>query len=68
MSDVAPTLPAARGSLHLGVRRWPESSLLSLVQTCLSRFGAASSSLEGVAVSAARKSRFRGPCLKGEKP
>ena len=45
--SVAPTLPTACGSLHLAGRRSPEASLLSPVQTCSCRFGAAGSSPEG---------------------
>eukprot|EP01036_Dinobryon_divergens_P036684 gene36683-47819_t len=44
---MAPTLPTACGSLHLAGRRSPEASILSPVQTCSSRFGAAGSSPEG---------------------
>lgn len=45
--DVAPTLIAARMTQHLAGRNSPESSLLSPVQTCSSRLGAAGSSPEG---------------------
>ena len=44
---MAPTLVASRTSLHLASRHSPEASLLSPVQTCSSRFGAAGSSPEG---------------------
>ena len=60
--NIAPTLVTSCTTLHLAGRRSPEAPLLSLVQTCASRFGAARSSPEGAAAPAARQSRFRGPC------
>ena len=44
---MAPTLRTDVSSLHLAGRRSPEASLLSPVQTCAGRFGAAGSSPEG---------------------
>ena len=67
MSDVAPTLPASRGSLHPAGRRSPEASLLEPVQTCSSSFGAAGSSPAVDAAPAVWQSQSRGPCLKGKK-
>ena len=60
-----PRLRTVCHSLHLAGRRSPQASLLSPVQTCLSRFGAAGSSPEGAAAPMARQSRFHDPCLKG---
>ena len=62
---VPPRSLTSCSSLHLAGRRSPEASLLSPVQTCSGRFGAAGSSPEGAAAPAARQSRFRGPDLTG---
>ena len=59
-----PRLLTACNVLHLAGRRSPEASLLSPVQTCSGRLGAAGFSPEGAAAPAARQSRFCGPCLK----
>ena len=56
---------ATRNSLHLAGRRSPKASLLSPVQTCAGRFGAAGFSPERATAPAARLSRFCGPCLVG---
>ena len=54
---------ASRNFLHLAGRRSPEALLLSPVQTCSSRFGAAGFSPEGAAAPAVWQSQSRGPCL-----
>jgi anthraniloyl-CoA monooxygenase len=51
LAQKAPTLFTSCNALHLAGRRSPEASLLSPVQTCSSRFGAAGSGLKGEASS-----------------
>ena len=60
---VAPTLPAARGSLPLQGATPPEAAHLQAVQARAGGLGAAAFSPEGAAAPAARQSRFCGPGL-----
>jgi lipoprotein-releasing system ATP-binding protein len=66
MSDIAPTLPASRGSLPLQGAALPEAAPLEAVQARSSGLGAVASSPEGAAAPAVWQSQSRGPGLHGE--
>ncbi len=61
--NVSPTLAHCVWPRHLAGRRSPEASLMSPVQTCSSRFGAAGFSPEGGAAPADWQNQISGPCL-----
>ncbi|MDB5932022.1 MAG: acyl-CoA dehydrogenase domain protein [Polaromonas sp.] len=63
-ADMAPTLPAARGSLPLQGATPPETAHLQAVQARAGGLGAAAFSPEGAAAPVARQSRFHGPDLR----
>ena len=66
MSDMAPTLPASRGSLPLQGAPLPEAAPLEAVQARAGGLGAAAFSPEGAAAPAVWQSQSRGPDLVGE--